>query len=65
MQYPFYRQRELPIGSGAMESGNKVVIEVHLKGTGMHWFVSHVNPIATLRNILSSDCGKKPGHNCL
>jgi len=55
MQYPLYRQQELPIGSGAMESGNKVVVEARLKGAGMHWAIVHVNPMLTLRNILCSD----------
>lgn len=55
MQYPLYRQQELPLGSGAMESGNKVVIEARLKGAGMHWAIPHVNPMAALRNILCSD----------
>jgi hypothetical protein len=55
MQYPVYRQQELPIGSGAMESGNKVVVEARLKGAGMHWAIPHVNPMLTLRNILCSD----------
>ena len=55
MQYPLFRQQELPIGSGAMESGNKVVIEARLKGAGMHWAIPHVNPMSALRNILCSD----------
>lgn len=55
MQYPYYRQQELPIGSGAMESGNKVVVEARLKGAGMHWAVPHVNPMLALRNNLCSD----------
>ena len=55
MQYPAYQAQELPLGSGAMESGNKVVVEARLKGAGMHWAVSHVNPMLALRNILCSD----------
>jgi hypothetical protein len=55
MQYPVYRQQELPIGSGAMESGNKVVVEARLKGAGMHWAIPHVNPMLALRNMLCSD----------
>lgn len=55
MQYPLYRQKELPIGSGAMESGNKVVVESRLKGAGMHWAIPHVNPMLALRNMLCSD----------
>ena len=55
MDYPAYRAQHLPIGSGAMESGNKVVVEARLKGAGMHWAVAHVDPMLALRNILCSD----------
>lgn len=55
MQYPLYRAQGLPIGSGAMESGNKVVVEARLKGAGMHWASSHVNPMLALRNIFCSE----------
>lgn len=55
MHYPDYQAQGLPIGSGAMESGNKVVVEARLKGAGMHWAPHHVNPMLALRNILCSD----------
>ncbi|MGB6068074.1 MAG: ISKra4 family transposase, partial [Desulfomonilaceae bacterium] len=55
MRYPEYRAQGLPIGSGAMESGNKVVVEARLKGAGMHWAEGHVDPLLGLRNILCSD----------
>jgi hypothetical protein len=55
MQYPRYRAQHLPIGSGAMESGNKVVVEARLKGAGMHWAIPHVNPMLALRNIFCSE----------
>ncbi|MCJ7483126.1 MAG: ISKra4 family transposase, partial [Thermodesulfovibrionales bacterium] len=55
MQYPRYQAQHLPIGSGAMENGNKVVVEAHLKGAGMHWAIPHVNPMLTLRNIFCSE----------
>jgi hypothetical protein len=55
MQYPQYQAQGLPIASGAMESGNKVVVEARLKGAGMHWALHHVNPMLALRNILCSD----------
>jgi len=55
MQYPCYRAQHLPIASGAMESGNKVVVEARLKGAGMHWAIPHVNPMLTLRNIYCSE----------
>jgi hypothetical protein len=55
MQYPMYQAEGLPIGSGAVESGNKLVVEARLKGAGMHWERSHVNPMLALRNVVCSD----------
>jgi Uncharacterised protein family (UPF0236) len=55
MQYPQYQAQHLPIGSGAMESGNKVVVEARLKGAGMHWARPHVNPMVALRDIECSN----------
>jgi hypothetical protein len=52
MQYPYYQTQGWPIGSGAVESGNKVVVEARLKGAGKHWAVSHVNPMLALRNVV-------------
>jgi hypothetical protein len=54
MQYPIFTQQGLPIGSGAIESGNKLVVEARLKGAGMHWALQNVNPRLGLRNILCS-----------
>jgi hypothetical protein len=55
MQYPVYQEQGLPIGSGAVESGNKLVVEARLKGSGMHWARKHVNPMLGLRNAACSD----------
>jgi hypothetical protein len=55
MQYPSYRAQGLPIGSGAMESANKLVVEARLKGAGMHWERGHVDPMLALRNAVCSD----------
>jgi hypothetical protein len=43
-----------PIGSGAVESGNKLVVEARLKGAGMHWAREHVDGMVALRNALCS-----------
>lgn len=37
MQYPLYQQEGWPIGSGIVESGNKVVMQARLKGAGMRF----------------------------
>jgi hypothetical protein len=51
IQYPRFQANGWPIGSGIVESGNKLVVEVRLKGSGMHWAEQHVNPMLALRNI--------------
>ena len=52
MQYPRYQQAGWPIGSGSVESANKVVVEARLKGAGMRWSRQNVNPMLVLRNAL-------------
>lgn len=54
MQYPHFQAQGWPIGSGMVESGNKLVVQARLKGAGMHWAEEHVNPMLALRNILCS-----------
>lgn len=49
MEYPTYRQAGWPIGSGMVESGNKLVMQARLKGAGMHWRREQVNPMLALR----------------
>jgi hypothetical protein len=44
-----------PIGSGSVESANKLVVERRLKGAGMHWARRHVNPMVALRAMACSD----------
>ncbi len=52
MQYPSYQQAGWPIGSGSVESANKLVVEARLKGAGMRWERRNVNPILVLRNAV-------------
>ena len=59
MQYPLFQAQGWPIGSGIVESGNKLVVEARLKGSGMHWAEEHVNPMLALRNIICSDRWKE------
>jgi hypothetical protein len=59
MQYPLFQAQGWPIGSGIVESGNKLVVEARLKGAGMHWAEAHVNPMLALRNILCSNRWKE------
>jgi hypothetical protein len=55
MQYPHFQAEGWPIGSGMVESANKVVLEARLKGAGMHWSRASVNPLLTLRNAVCND----------
>jgi hypothetical protein len=55
MQYPLFQAQGWPIGSGIVESANKLVVEARLKGAGMHWKRENVDPMLALRNIICSD----------
>jgi hypothetical protein len=55
MAYPTFHAQGWPIGSGVVESGNKVVVEARLKGAGMHWARASVNPMLSLRNAVCND----------
>jgi hypothetical protein len=55
MDYPTYQQQGWPIGSGIVESGNKVVMQARLKGAGMRWARPHVNPMLALRTAVCND----------
>ena len=54
LRYARFRQQGYPIGSGMVESGNKLVIEARLKGAGMHWQRRNVTPMVALRCVLCS-----------
>jgi hypothetical protein len=55
LDYAWYQARGYPIGSGSVESANKLVVERRLKGTGMHWARAHINPMVALRTIACSN----------
>jgi len=59
LQYPKFQEQGWPIGSGIVESANKLVVEARLKGSGMHWADQNVNPMLALRNIICSDRWKE------
>ena len=54
IQHPRFQAQGWPIASGIVESGNKIVVEARLKGSGMHWAEAHVNPMLALRNLICS-----------
>jgi len=55
LRYGAFRAEGYPIGSGSVESGNKLVTQARLKGPGMHWAPAHVNPMVALRTAVCAD----------
>jgi hypothetical protein len=58
MDYPTFIARQFPIGSGAVESGCKVLITQREKGAGMRWSPSGAQSIANLRALYRSAHGR-------
>jgi hypothetical protein len=54
LEYARFQAAGYPIGSGSVESANKLVVEARLKGSGMHWARANVNPLVALRAVLCS-----------
>ena len=52
LQYPTFQKAGWPIGSGSVESANKLVVEARLKGAGMRGPRHNVNPMLVLRNAV-------------
>ncbi len=55
IRYAEFLAAGYPIGSGIVESANKLVVEARLKGAGMHWARKHVDPMVALRTVACSD----------
>jgi hypothetical protein len=55
VEYAAFAAAGYPLGSGPVESANKLVVEARLKGAGMHWAPAHVNPMVALRTIACGD----------
>ncbi len=53
--YATFREQAYPIGSGSVESANKLVVESRMKGAGMRWGEQHVDAMVALRNVACSD----------
>lgn len=52
MRYAQFRRQGLPIGSGVVESANKVVVEARMKGAGRRWAEGNVTPMLALRGAI-------------
>ena len=55
INYAEYEQKGYFIGSGAIESGNKLILQDRLKRAGMRWNTATAQPILTLRTKAESD----------
>ena len=51
MDYPTFIVRQLPIGSGVVESANKTLITAREKGAGMRWSGTGAQAVASLRAL--------------
>nr|ADI87688.1 unknown protein [uncultured Nitrospirae bacterium MY2-3C] len=54
MKYGEYRKEGVDIGSGVIESAHRVVVQVRMKQSGMHWNKKNVQPIVSLRALYLS-----------
>lgn len=54
IDYPKYKAKGYFVGSGAIESGNKSVMQARLKQSGMRWVVSNAQIVLSLRAKLES-----------
>jgi len=55
IRYAEFELMGMPIGSGIVESANKLLVEGRLKGAGMHWAERNVSPMLALRTIAFND----------
>ena len=55
IDYPAYRAMELFVGSGAIESGNKIVLQNRLKLPGMRWNVPTAQCMLSLKAKIESN----------
>ena len=63
MRYLKYRAHGLMVGSGAIESGIKNVVNLRMKGCGMRWAMERAENMLTLRAAHLSTAG--PAHEIL
>lgn len=55
IKYNEFQDLGYPIGSGCVESANKLVVESRLKQAGMRWARQNIDPMLGLRNIACND----------
>ena len=52
IDYPHFRRQQIPIGSGNVESGHKVMMQQRTKQAGKRWAEANLNPMLALRVAL-------------
>lgn len=55
MRYASFRAQGYPIGSGSVESANKLVVQSRMKQAGMRWEPRHVNAMLAMRNLACNE----------
>ena len=55
LRYPTFRSRGLPLGSGAIESGIRRVINLRLKGNGIFWLEANAEAMLAVRATVLCD----------
>lgn len=58
MDYPTYRAKGWPIGSGPVEAACKQVVGQRLKGSGMRWSEAGADAVCHLRALFRSEVGQ-------
>lgn len=64
-QYQFFRNKNLPTGSGTVESAIRRVINLRLKGTGIFWKRENAEKIIFLRSLVLTGKLRMACHNAL
>ena len=59
IDYPTYSKKGYFVGSGSVESGNRIVLQQRLKQAGMRWNVSSAQPLLTLKAKCESNLWEK------
>lgn len=62
IDYPHFRNKGVPIGSGIVESGHKVVMQRRMKQAGMRWADDNLNPMLALRMAVCNQRWKPTWH---
>ena len=55
LSYPTFRRHGLPLGSGAIESSIRRVINLRLKGNGIFWLEENAEAVLALRATVVSE----------